>query len=214
MPRNDPPATTCQPSGLGGGAEATQGVQRAPTFLSAIRGVLAVSMQLHGLFPLSMNLVGAVGTRSTASLIVQSDGDAVERVLTRFKGAMRDFARGLLTLTLSPGERIPPNQISRIEPLNQVCQWQKIAILRNPRWYNGLRRPTWRRFMERGRRTHLCIVTPQRTTCVLTRAPLWVNMNYGWQTGAAFHPHTRRSLHVIAQEARSCPRIRSVHRAA
>ncbi|HOC56514.1 MAG TPA: hypothetical protein PKI20_12905 [Verrucomicrobiota bacterium] len=47
-----------------------------------------------------MNLVGAVGTRSTASLIVQSDGDAVERVLTRFKGAMRDFARGLLTPAL------------------------------------------------------------------------------------------------------------------
>jgi hypothetical protein len=51
-----------------------------------------------------MNLLGVVGTRSTASQTFRKYGDAVERVPTRFRGAMREFLRGILTPSLPPSD--------------------------------------------------------------------------------------------------------------
>ena len=43
----------------------------------------------------SMNLCGMVGTRSTASALIRDVGDAVERVPTKFRGAMCESLRGI-----------------------------------------------------------------------------------------------------------------------
>ena len=51
------------------------------------------------------------------------------------------------TLPPSDGERIPPNRISRFEPLNLEGKWSKIAILRKMLRYRWLRRSTLERFM-------------------------------------------------------------------
>ena len=47
-----------------------------------------------------MNLLVMVGTHSTASLAFCLNGDAVERVPTGFRGTMREFVRGVLTVLL------------------------------------------------------------------------------------------------------------------
>ena len=47
--------------------------------------------------PLTLNLLGLVGTRSTASPYLPKFGHPVERVPTRFRGAKREFVRGILS---------------------------------------------------------------------------------------------------------------------
>ena len=66
-------------------------------------------------------------------------------------------------------QRIPPNGISRIEPLNLVVGSPIIAILSNRLWYNGLRIFGSGRFMGR--------------TPILPR-------NYDGQTSDHAHFHT------------------------
>jgi hypothetical protein len=53
----------------------------------------------------------------------------------RFRGSMRGIPfRGNLTPALSPGERIPRNIVSRLEPLNRSSRRESALTFPNSRW--------------------------------------------------------------------------------